>query len=163
MSSNWAKIPSTCSIHMPRLHPGLLTCHFINFRPFPRESDRRWKKAYRRRLRPNREKCRQIGPKPLPHAPITFKDFIQTPCRAISSISSHFQNKSDRRRRKARQRPLRPSREKCRQIGPKPLPQTPITSKDFIQTLYHAISSIHGHFQHILLCGTGGAKTTATV
>ena len=148
---------------MPRLHPGLLTCRFIHFWPFPRESDRQWKKAYRVRLRPNCKKCHQVGPKPLPHAPITFKDFIQTPCRAISSISSHFQNKSDWRQRKARQRPLRPSHEKCRQIGPKPLPQTPITSKDFIQTLYHAISSIHGHFQHILLCGTGGAKTTAMV
>ena len=124
---------------------------FHPFLPFPRKCDRQWKKAYRVRLRPNCKKCRQVGPKPLPHAPITFKDFIQTPCRAISSISSHFQNKSDRRRRKARQRQLRPSREKCRQIGLKPLQQTPITSKDLIQTLYHAISSIHGHFQHSAL------------
>ena len=140
---------------MPRLHPGLLTCRFIHFWPFPRVSDRRWKKAYRRRLRPNREKCPQIGPKPLPHAPITFKDFIQTPCRAISSISSHFQNKSDRRRRKARQRPLRPSREKCRQIGPKPLPHAPYTSPDLILASCHAISSIFGHFRENLI---GGGK-----
>ena len=154
---NWPKIPSTCSIHMPRLDPGLLTCHFIHFWPFPRESDRQWKKAYRVRLRPNCKKCRQVGPKPLPHAPITFKDFIQNPCRAISSISSHFQKKSDLRWKKAYRRRLRPNREKCCQIGPKPLSHAPITSPDLILASYHAISSICGHFQYDLVGGAGAA------
>ena len=142
MSSNWAKTPSTCSIHIPRLDPGLLSCHFIHFPSNLLEAE----KITLRRLRPNCEKCCQIGPIPLPHAPYTSPDLILASCHAISFIRSHFQPNPLRRRKKARRHGMRPKREKCHQIGPNPLLHAPYISLDLTLTSCDAISSIFSDF-----------------
>ena len=100
------------------------------FHPFSAISERIWlevEKALRRRLRTKNEKCCQIGPIPLPHAPYTSLDLILASYQAILSIRSHFRQNPPGGRKKAPRRWLQPNREKCRKIGPNPHPHAPHT------------------------------------
>ena len=88
------------------------TLPFLSFAAIPDQIRSVAEKTLRHGLRPNREKCRQIGPKPLPHAPYTSPDLILASCHAISSIRSHFQPNPLGRRKKARRHWLRSKRKK---------------------------------------------------